>query len=219
MGGFLVYLRYRLKLGVKEMKDKNLIKKWVYIFTGVILIGVGIAWMRFAALGTDPFSSMVIGLTNVVNVSFWHMQMFMLAVLLIVVVVFNRSYLGWGTLIHLVLIGFVSDNLLLVIERMNLPFDLITQLGYLAVGILILCLGAALYMNATLGIASYDALALIMEEQSHGKLKFKWARIITDVTCVLIGFVLGATTGIGTFIMAFLTGPIVGCFRKIFAIK
>lgn len=207
------------KTNLPFQMNGKLLKRFIYIFVGVVLIGVGIAFMRFADLGTDPFSSMVIGIASILGISFWYAQMGMLALLLIVVVIFNRGYIGIGTLINLVSIGFFSDTFLSFLNTLSLPQGFVSQMILLIVGIVILCFGAALYMNSELGLASYDALGLIIEERSLGKIKFRWARIFTDSSCVAIGFILGSTIGIGTLITAFFTGPLVGYFRNVFEIR
>lgn len=137
-----------------EVKE-NILKRYLYIFAGVILIGIGIAWMRFADLGTDPFSCMVIGISSILNISFWYAQMGMLGALLLIVVVFKRSLIGIGTLINLVSIGFFSDTFLGFLQTISLPSGFVASVVELIIGIVILCIGAALYMNSELGLASY----------------------------------------------------------------
>lgn len=203
---------------VIAVEKSGLLKKYVSIVVGVILIGIGIAWMRFANLGTDPFSAMAIGIASLLGISFWYAQMGALAALLVVVLVFKRKLIGIGTLINLISVGFVSDSLLTVLNSLALPDAFIIKLLELMIGIVVLCIGAAMYMNAELGLASYDALGLIVEERSNGKIKFKWARIFSDSLCVVIGFVLGSTIGIGTVATAFFTGPLVGYFRRVLKI-
>ena len=43
---------------------------------------------------------------------------------------------------------------------------------------------------------------------------FKVVRIISDLICVLIGFILGIIPGIGTLITALFMGPLITFFRK-----
>lgn len=199
------------------MKEK-LIKRFIFTCLGTVLIGIGISYMRLANLGTDPFSCIVVGMAGAIGTRFWYVQMFLLAALLIVVIIFDKQLIGIGTLINLVFIGFISDVALDFMEPIINITSIYMKLFILIIGILLICIGASLYMNAELGISSYDALGIIIEKQSNNKIKYRYNRIATDFICVLVGYVLGSTIGIGTVIMAFFTGPMVSFFRKIWRI-
>ena len=84
-----------------------------------------------------------------------------------------------------------------------------------------------MYFTANMGVSTYDAIALIITDTwKIGQ--FRFVRIITDLTCVLLGVILFflsgqersgllAIVGIGTFISAFMMGPMIDFFnRKLF---
>ena len=72
---------------------------------------------------------------------------------------------------------------------------------------------AAMYMEADMGIAPYDAVGVIIEKISNRKIPFKVARVLTDVICVAIGFPFGSIVGVATVITAFCMGPLIEVFR------
>ena len=82
-------------------------------------------------------------------------------------------------------------------------------------------LGVAFYMVAEMGIAPYDSAALILQKWTKGRIPFQFARVITDVVCVLTGIVfclfagddIWMIVGIGTIINAFFNGPLIQFFR------
>ena len=43
---------------------------------------------------------------------------------------------------------------------------------------------------------------------------FRFIRIVSDLICTLIGFLLGLMPGIGTVITALFMGPLIAFFRK-----
>ena len=84
-----------------------------------------------------------------------------------------------------------------------------------------------MYFTADMGVSTYDAVALIIT--GTWKIgEFRFVRIITDLTCVLLGVILFflsgqdlsglfAIVGVGTIISAFMMGPMIDFFsRKIF---
>jgi len=101
--------------------------------------------------------------------------------------------------------------------------SLLLRAVFLAVGIVILCFGSALYMTANLGVSTYDAVAIVLS--GKWKLgKFQYVRIACDLVCVILGVVIfllaGGTirevptiAGIGTIITAFFMGPLIEFFN------
>lgn len=73
-------------------------------------------------------------------------------------------------------------------------------------------MGTSLYFVADLGVSSYDAVALTISEKCK-RIPFQYCRIITDILCVVIGFVFHVTVGIGTVITAFMMGPVIQWFN------
>ena len=134
----------------------------------------------------------------------------------IAIILSCKNYIGIGTIVNMVCVGFIADY---TVSRFNSIFgnelEIILRSTLLLIGLVLICLGAALYMTADLGIAPYDALAFIIEKFTGGKIHFKWARIMTDAICVLTGFLLGSTIGIGTLLLVFCTGPLIQFFRTI----
>ena len=136
----------------------------------------------------------------------------------------DRHYIGLATMINLFLLGYVAQYSLEVLLLLFPSVSLIGQLVFLVVGIILSCFAASLYFVADLGVSTYDAVALIITETwKIGK--FKYVRIITDLTCVIIGTILyyiatkslnGITTivGIGTIITAFFMGPLIDVFSE-----
>ena len=101
---------------------------------------------------------------------------------------------------------------------------LIVKGGIFAVGFIVLCLSASLYITADMGVSTYDAVALIVCETWH-KGKFKYVRIISDLTCVVLGSLiilisggkindLLKIVGLGTILTAFFMGPVIELFNK-----
>jgi uncharacterized membrane protein YczE len=93
---------------------------------------------------------------------------------------------------------------------------------FLAVGVVLMCFAASLYMTADLGVSVYDAIPIIISNRTGWP--FKFMRISTDLICVAIGTLcvlagaVGAPLpGIGTIITAFFMGPLVDFFNRRFS--
>ncbi len=191
----------------------------LYMFLGNFFIGFSVCLLRLAGFGTDPFSCMNIGVSNHLPISYGTYQLLFNLVLFIPMICWFRKGLGLGTLINMAGLGYIADFCIWLfgiagITIQGLEAMVPVRILLLCLGVLSICFGVALYMECDLGIAPYDALGQIIEQLTHGKVKFKWARILTDVISVLIGFIAGNIVGIATIVTAFFTGPLVTWFKE-----
>ena len=93
----------------------------------------------------------------------------------------------------------------------------------LAVAIVIMCFGSSFYMTASLGVSTYDAVAIVLAYKWKVG-KFQYCRIATDLICVVFGILIYLTgggkineipmiAGVGTVITAFFMGPLIEFFN------
>lgn len=192
--------------------NKFLIKRGFLSLIGVLLISFAIALLRKSNLGTDTFSCLNLGILNHVNYSFGTIQMTVNIILFIPIILFGRKYIGLGTILNMVLVGYISDFCLANIFS-NSNYSLIVRILLLILGLLICSFGVAMYCVADFGIAPYDALGFIIEPIIKYKLNYGKLRIIQDSIFLISGLLLGSTLGIGTIIFALFTGPTVDFFK------
>ncbi|MED4228894.1 YitT family protein [Neobacillus cucumis] len=182
---------------------------------GNFIIGIAVSLLRLSNFGTDPCSTMNLGVSNLLHLSFGVYTLIFNLFLLIIVFIFVRHTIGVGTIVNMVGIGFFSDFFVSsYIELFSASPLFMTRSILLLIAIILIGIGVALYMATDLGIAPYDAMAIVIQKLSHNKIGFAPARIMTDVVCVAIGFSFGATVGVATFFIAFCTGPLVQYCRK-----
>lgn len=191
---------------------------------GVVICAVSVGIFKLAALGVDPFQSLMSGLDKLIPIPFGTLYVIVNLILLLFTLLTDRHYIGIATFINLFLLGYITqftyDFLQQVFPNPSLPFRLIC----LIMAIVIICFGSSLYMTADLGVSTYDSVALICT--CRWKLgKFKFIRIATDLVCVIAGtciYLLGGGTiaeipsivGIGTIITAFFMGPLIDLFNN-----
>lgn len=179
---------------------------------GVLLCGACVGMMQAANLGVDPFTCFVTGIAKLVGSTYATCYFILTGILLVDVLLVQHHRLGVTTVLNLVITGWVAtatkDEILAVLPHPSLAGRSLL----LAVALVLSCLAAALYFTADLGVSAYDAWALIAGEDYHW-LPFKVCRIITDLTCVTVGFLCGVIPGVGTVITALMMGPLTQWFR------
>jgi len=194
--------------------------KAVLCITGVVIIGIGVGFMRYADFGIDPYMCLMNGLHLAVfkNLGLTFGATFAISsfLMIVIVLIFDRSKIGLGTVAAIVLTGYVSDlgvflcNLI-VIEGTAL---FVLRIGLMVFGILFVAIGSGMYFNTHVGVSPYDGIGLIITEKIGNQNIYRWIRIGTDLICVSVGFLLGNIPGVGTVIMAFFTGPLFAFFRN-----
>lgn len=206
----------------------HMVKRTVLSLSSILIMGFGISLFSVSGFGVDPFTSMNMNVANTLNIGFGTYQLIVnAAILLYVVVVAHRGLVGVGTVFNMVGCGYVCEFFQGVIEPMvNSHYTLAVRIPLLLAGIVTLCFACSLFFTANVGVGPYDALGFML---SRGiKIEYKWVRVITDITVILIGLtVSGGLTallhgdisqikniGIGTVITAFCMGPLVNAFNK-----
>lgn len=209
-----------------EIKAENTKEKGKYrpavivcMCLGVMFIGISVGMMRIANFGTDPFSCMNLGISSHLSVSYGTCQLLVNLALFIVMALTFRGAIGLGTLVNMAGCGYVADFLIWMLGHFGISTEsmdehLVIRVVLMLAAVVLLGLGAGLYMQCDIGIAPYDALGQVIEQAVHGKLPYKWTRVGTDVICVAVGFFAGSVVGVATVITAFFTGPLVTFFRN-----
>ncbi|GAA0362645.1 membrane protein [Alkalibacterium iburiense] len=190
--------------------------KLTYSLIGVLFISLAVTFFRLADLGTDPYTTFNLGVSDFLNMAFGVFIMVSSLLMLVFIYFMDRSLVGIGTLFNIFIVGNLSDVLVaLYTQAFGVPENLVVRVIFSILGIVCLAMGAALYIEAEEGIAPYDALPIILAERVP-RLSFRVSRVILDTLFSVIGFLFGATIGVNTLVTAFLLGPFIQFFRDIF---
>ncbi len=206
------------------MRKDQLGKRVLMSALGVIICGISVGMFKHAALGVDPFQSLMSGLDAVIPIRFGTLYVIVNLALLTFALALDRRKIGLATLINLFLLGYIAEFSQRVAANLLPSPALAVRLGLLAVAIVIMCLASAFYFTADLGVSTYDAVALIWSERQR-RLRFPVCRVICDLACVLLGALLcrlagfsflqiTGEVGVGTIITAFFMGPLIDFFNQ-----
>ena len=204
---------------------ENLQKKRIIMsIAGVILCGISIGMFKHAALGVDPFQTLMSGLDAVIPIRFGTLYVLVNLVLLSAALLLDRRKIGLATFINLFLLGYIVEWSQAVCVMLLPGLSGPGRIVLLAAAIILLCLSSSLYFTADLGVSTYDAVALIWSQRQK-RIPFSICRISTDLICVVLGVLLcrlagmswaevAGSVGIGTVITAFFMGPLITWFNR-----
>lgn len=207
------------------------IRRILCCLLGVTILSFGIAVTKGGLLDMDTYTGMNTAVSDYFHFSLGNYQLVLNIILLTTMLVFGRHLLGLGTIFNMVLVGYEVEFFLKLFDGSivspNVDKLFILKIVFLIIGAIILCLGASLYITADLGVAPYDALAIMLEEHFE-HLSFRVARMMTDFICVILGVIFGTVlggvafgtiVGNGTILTAFGTGPFIDFFNKTISVK
>ncbi len=195
------------------------------VIVGNLICGTGIAILRVSHMGNDPYTAMNMAVTETIGMGLGTYQIILNLAILMIQLKWGRKYIGIGTIVNMLLLGYIVQFFIPVVEGIvgkEGSQSLYVQLAIMAVGLLILALGLAIYQSANAGVAPYDYLSMGMADALPTP--YFANRVITDTVCVLVSlstFVLGfqefsgCHLGVSTIITAFCLGPLVGMFNKV----
>lgn len=195
---------------------------------GVIVCAISVGIFKIAALGVDPFQSLMSGLDKLIPIEFGTLYVIVNVILLLFSILADRHNIGMATFINLFLLGYITQYTYEFLQKIIVNPSMVVRVICLIIGIVIICFGSAFYMTADLGVSTYDAVAIVMS----GKWKwgpFKFVRVGTDIVCVVLGVALflaaggvwsevPTIAGIGTIVTAFFMGPLIDLFNRKIAI-
>jgi uncharacterized membrane protein YczE len=176
-------------------------RQLVQLVGSCVVLGAGVVLLLTAHLGSDGYSMLVNGLHLTTRAAFWITNV-VVAVAFVAATWLRGRPPGWGTLIQPVVVGVtVTVGLDLVDE----PGRLWLRIVYLVVALPVVAIGVTGYLASQTGAGPAEGLALTTQP----RVPFRWSYSVIQVSATVAGWLLGATFGVGTFLVALGIGPMV----------
>jgi uncharacterized protein len=165
------------------------------------VLGVGVALLLLASLGSDGYSTLINGLSIGLDVSFFLVNC-VVGVLLIAMAWVRGLRPGAGTIAQPLVVGVTVSALLGAVEEPD-------HLGLRALLVLlafpVLAVGVAGYLGSGTGAGPTEAAVLAFDPP----VPFRWGYSVFQGGGALVGWLCGAAIGPGTLLVIFLLGPLV----------
>ena len=188
------------------MKKINITKITFALF-GILFIGVGVAFNVANQLGNDPIGLLYDGMLHALGLSPFSLGMvsnIINATLIGLLLIVGRRYINIGTVIYILPYGlFVNLG-----SRLYRAFAIDTLGGRITIGIFgcaLIYLGVAIFIAVDMGLDPFTGIVMVACERF--KINYKKAKIIFDLSLILIGLLLGGKIGAITIVTALTAGP------------
>ena len=207
----------------------------ILLLAGLTIAHLGVTLFMQSYLGSDPFNVMIRGLflrvpwseeLNILGIRFQmthglvHVAVSVLIVLVLLVV--DRSYIRIGTLLCMALGGPIIDLFTLLLrDLINAQSPYWWRIVCLVLGCVILAFGMTIVIKSEAGTGPNDLVGVVVSDKT--KWKFGIVRVAVDAAFALIGFLLcfsfdktvDGTLGVGSIVCTFLVGPTAQLFFPI----
>ncbi len=203
------------------MKQNNL-RLWtvrvIELLVGLTIAHLGVTLFLQADLGSDPFNVLIQGLYRFLpwpgSMTHGNVHVCVSFLIILVLLVVDRSYIRIGTLLCMILGGPIIDMFTLVLAPViHSGSAMAVRLLALVLGCVILAFGMTIVIKSLAGTGPNDLVAVVISDKA--KWKFGTVRIVVDVCFALAGFLMGGTLGLGTVICACLVGPTAQIFLPV----
>lgn len=177
------------------------LRRLAQVVLGCVVLGCGVAMLLTADLGSDGFSTLVNGLAIAMGTSFLLANV-LVSVAFLAMAALRRVFPGPGTVVQVVVVGWTVSYL---IDVLGTPDGLAWRLTLLAAALPVVALGIAAYLGANTGAGPAESAALAWDPP----VPFRWTYSLVQGGGALLGWLLGATIGIGTIAVIVALGPAV----------
>lgn len=206
--------------GQKQEEKGSLLRTWgvrvVLLLVGLTIAHLGVTLFLLADLGSDPFNVMIQGLHRLGIAPVTHGTVHIAVSLLIILVllVVDRSYVRIGTFLCMILGGPIIDVFTLLLQGVvNSGSAMAVRVIAVVLGCGILAFGMTIVIKSQAGTGPNDLVAVVISDKTRWK--FGIVRIAVDMGFALTGFLLGGTVGVGTLICMAVVGPVAQVFMPV----
>ncbi|UUZ58657.1 hypothetical protein [Nocardioides sp. B-3] len=177
------------------------LRRVLLLLGGCVVPGIGVAMLLTADLGSDGYSTPVNGIAMRGDWTFWLVNM-AVSVVFVAMAAVRRVRPGPGTVVQIVVVGVTVSVLLDVLSTPDTP---VVRSVLLAAAFPVLAVGIAAYLGSNTGAGPAEAAALAWDPP----VAFRWSYSAVPGRGALVGWLLGATIGVGTIGVIVLLGPLV----------
>lgn len=183
---------------------KVMVVRYVLLLIGLFLLSMGTLLSVKAHLGVSAWTVFHLGIAQHIG---WTQGQVSQVVGLIIVA--SSYFLGIkpaiATVLNMVLVGGIYDRLN-ALNILPTPSHLVVRCLFLALSVVAMGTGTALYISVKLGAGPRDSLMLALAKRTGGRIAV--VRNSIEVGVLALGTLLGGPFGIGTLLYALTIGPV-----------
>lgn len=187
--------------------------RFFVFFAGLFIMAYGIALMITASLGLSPWDVLHMGLYKTLGLTIgtWSQLVGLLIIAFTYLLTKKRPTIG--TLLNMIFVGVFTD-IFLASHLFVKPSNLFISIIYLMISIVIMGVGAGMYISSRVGAGPRDGLML--ELSSRLGWSIRKVKTVMEIIALTIGWLLGGPVFVGTLVFTITIGPIMQLSIQLF---
>ncbi len=183
---------------------KKYVKKLLLIILGSIISAYGITLAIHAGFGGATLAVLWQGVANLVHISLGSASLIVAIIMIVFVFFYDRKQIFIGTVLYQLIYSLMVDvfsKLIFYSDKQWINFVL------MLLGIVLFAIGTGIYSSTNMGRGAYEAVTFSIN--SHTGWQIQYIRIVSDITVVILGVIMGGHTGLCTIATIIMSGPII----------
>lgn len=187
--------------------------KYIFYGLGILILSLGISLTIQSGLGTSPFDALLVGLSKEVGLTVGSWEVLISVILLICNAILTRKKPILLGLITAFITGIGIDLWLFVVKNTLYLNALLSKLICFGIGLVLIGLGTAIYLQTKFASTPIDHLTLIIRDLSKRTILF--SRTLVYALFLVLAIVFKGPIGIGTLLTVCLGGMLLHVFMPI----
>lgn len=187
--------------------------KYIFYGLGILILSLGISLTIQSGLGTSPFDALLVGLSKEVGLTVGSWEVLISVILLICNAILTRKKPLLLGLITAFITGIGIDLWLFVVKNTLYLNALLSKLICFGIGLVLIGLGTAIYLQTKFASTPIDHLTLIIRDLSKRTILF--SRTLVYALFLVLAIIFKGPIGIGTLLTVCLGGMLLHVFMPI----
>lgn len=186
---------------------KTIMTRAITYILGLTILSFSISLLIKSGLGTGAWDALNVGLAYTIGltVGTW---VFIVGIILIGInALLMKAKPDFLAIITVVILGSLIDFWLLVVYKDWVPEGLLVQSLVFTLGLFLLALGVAIYLQAHFAPVPIDKLMIAIHNRTG--LNLMLSKTIGEVIALIAAWIFGGPIGVGTLLVTILIGPLV----------
>lgn len=184
--------------------------KYAFFVLGILLLTLGISFTIQSDLGTSPFDALLVGLSNNVGLTVGSWEILIALLLIGCNSILKRQKPEILGLVTAFITGIGIDMWLFLLQNLITPELWVSKVIYFVIGLVVIGLGTAIYLQTNFAPIPVDRLTLIIQELTRTNLFF--SRTIIYLVFLILALIFNGPIGIGTLLTVCFGGLILNFF-------
>ncbi|NRD79898.1 YitT family protein [Bacillus sp. BRMEA1] len=187
--------------------------KYIFYGLGILILTLGISFTIHSNLGTSPFDALLVGLSKKVGLTVGSWEIVIALLLIFCNSLLKRKRPEFLGLITSCITGFGIDMWLFLLNHFITPEQWFTKFVFFGLGLIVIGLGTAIYLQTNFAPIPVDHLMLIIRELTGMSMMF--SKTLIYLLFLKMAFIFNGPIGIGTIFTVCVGGPILNYFMPL----